>query len=225
MKSVEPKLIQLEEGRELYGLLGAFPRTDEYWEALKREAADSTVVLMWAGNDYNGGFLFEVTPRFDYVRANMPELDESAVLVPAAAVEELFYNVPHMRDCEQMLRALHEAPNCRVILMETPPPKGDDAALRTMLAAEFGAKAEARGFSVENVPLSPPVLRRKLWRSMYDAFRRVALETRTEFLALPAWVFDEGGFLKREYWHSDATHANAAYREAMIADLAERLLA
>jgi hypothetical protein len=224
-ESIEPKIIQLDEERDLFGLVGAFPRTPDYWEALKAEATGSTVVILWAGNDYNGGFLFEVSPRFDFVREDTPEVDETAELVPAGAVEQLFYQVPHMRDLERLLAELREVPDCRVILMETPPPKGDDAELRKRLAAEFGAKAEARGFSVENVPLSPPVLRRKLWLSMYDACRRVVNETGAEYLALPPWAFDEGGFLKVEYWHSDATHANLDYATALKSFLVERLLA
>lgn len=180
--------------------------------------------MVWGGNDHNGLFLFEAAPRFDLVREDTEWFDPTAQLVPSAAVQKLFYAIPHLQECVPILQALDKVAGCRPFLAETPPPKGDDAALRQFMTSEFGAMAQARGISVETAPLTHPQTRLKLWRTMRDAYKALAADAGVEFLPLPAWVFDDVGFLKRDFWHTDATHANGAYAEGLLGHLGDRLL-
>lgn len=222
--SVEPKLFKVDDEREIYGLVGGFPRTPDYWDTLVREARDSVVIVVWGGNDNNGFFLFEANPRFDFVRDDVAWFDPQAHLVPAAAVQNYFYSLAHLREVIPILQRLREVSGARIMLAETPPPRGDDAALREQMKLEYTAMAAEYGVSLDTVPITRRFTRLKLWRAMRDAFKQFAADAGVEYLPLPDWAFDEEGFLKPEYWHTDATHANRAYANELRGHIGEHLL-
>lgn len=220
-----PALVKLEPDLEIYGLFSASPRPPGYWETLQREAEDSTVVLVWGGNDHNAWFLFELTPPFDFVRTDSEFVDPTAHLLPLSLVQRIFATTPHYARCREVVAMLKNAPGCRPMLAETVPPKGDDAALRRFLAVEFRQLMAERGVSAETAPLTKPEIRLKLWRCYRDTYRDLAKEFGVEFLDLPNWTFDEGGFLKREHWQTDTTHASVDYGATLRRHFAHQLLA
>lgn len=215
-----PTFVKLEEDAEIYGVIG--PPKEEYWDVLKKNAQDSIVLLIWGGNDHNAWFLFETTPPFDFVRSDSDFVDDGVRLIPASLVELKFSKTPHSQQCRDLISQLKAIRGCRPILMETPPPKGIDAELRTMLQVEFGGLAKQRGVSLDDMPFTKREIRLKLWRSCRDAYMRIAEEAGIEFLPLPAWVFDAEGFLKREFWQHDATHASIQYGDLMRRHWVER---
>ena len=222
--SAEPTLLKLDDDAEVYGLIGAMPRGPEYWDALREHAADSVVVIVWGGNDHNAWFLFQTTPHFDFVRDDIPEVDESAKLIPASLVHALFYGAGDVGSCKELLKELSAREDCRVLLMETPPPKGDDAELKKFLEIEYAHVAEQRGLSIQDIPLTDRRIRLKLWRAYRDACIRIAEENGADFLRLPQWVFDAEGFLQRKYWQNDATHGSPEYGAKVRRELINGLL-
>lgn len=219
-----PTLIKLEPDLEIYGLFSASPRPKTYWEMLQREGEDSVVVLIWGGNDHNAWFLFETTPPFDFVRPDSEFVDATARLVPLSMMQRLFTSPPHYAECKAVVAMLKSAPGCRLMLMETVPPKGDDAALRRFLAVEFKQLMAEQGVTAETARLTKPEVRLKLWRCFRDAYKNLAQELGVEFLNLPNWTFDERGFLEREHWQTDATHASVDYGAKLRRHIALQLL-
>lgn len=219
-----PTLIKLEPDLEIYGLFSASPRPKTYWEMLQREAEDSVVVLIWGGNDHNAKFLFETTPPFDFVRADSEFVDQTAPLVPLSLVQRIFAIQPHYAECREVLAVLKGARGCRLMLMETVPPKGDDAELRRFLAVEFRQLMAERGVSAETAQLTKPEIRLKLWRCYRDTYKNLAQELGVAFLGLPSWTFDERGFLDREHWQTDVTHASVEYGAKLRRHIAQQLL-
>ncbi|WP_395644526.1 hypothetical protein [Terricaulis sp.] len=219
-----PTLVRLDADAEVYGLVSAMPRGPDYWDALREHAAGSIVVLVWGGNDHNAWFLFQTTPHFDFVRADLPNVDPKAKLIPASLVHQLFYANPEAEQCKALVRELSERGDCRVLMMETPPPKGEEAELKKLLASEYAHVAQQRGMAIENIPLTDRMIRLKLWRAFRDASVRIARENGAEFLSLPAWAFDGEGFFRRAYWQNDATHGSSAYGTQVRRELINGLL-
>ena len=99
-----------------------------------------------------------------------------------------------------------------VVQSEPPPPVPDN---------DFLARISATAFpTIEEYGISPPALRHKLWllhSRIYANFCRVHGIT---YVRNPPEVFDEDGFLRREYW-GDFVHGNAQYGAALLVHLKE----
>lgn len=220
----EPTLVKLDFDQECYGVLGDLPRHERYWELLLKSAEHSIIACLWAGNDHNGWFLLQVADRFDFLRDDIGIVDPTAKILPLKLVRERFLNTADAFKCREVLTALKKIANCEVVLVETPPPKGDDHFVRQVLAVEFKAKAEELGIRLETASLTPPLIRLKLWRTLRDAYAQIARECGVRFLSLPHWAIDTAGFLAREHWQMDATHASQEYGNRLRRHLIESLL-
>lgn len=209
----------------VFGLHGRWPRTHKYWEGLSREARGRTIVLLWKGSDHNASFLIEQPPPFDFVCRSCPSLplQHGATILPEALVRAKFEVLQD--SLHEVLVLLNAAPQCRVVLAATPPPKGDDTELRRYLAAEayYCELLEHLGIAPGEVRLTHPTVRLKLWQTIQELYQEQAERDGVEFLPLPGIAQDEAGFLKREFWAPDATHANAAYGLVMRRHIAETL--
>jgi hypothetical protein len=209
----------------MLGLYGSWPRNVNYWKALARYAPGRVIVVLWRGNDHNACFLIEQPPVFDFVSRGSPSmrLEEDAVIIPEALVRAKFH--PFVAPLHDVLSDLTSQPNCRVVVAGTPPPKGDDEELRRLLQWElyYSQVAEYLGIALEKVKLTPPTIRLKLWQVLQELYQEQAQQDGVEFLPVPDIVRDDAGFLKKEFWAPDATHANAAYGQVMLDHFAQQL--
>ena len=77
----------------ILGLMGGWKgsRTTEYWDALKENAKDKHVVLFWAGNQHNLGFMFKEEETFDFYLKRYGQTEtKNVAFVPKAVVQEHF---------------------------------------------------------------------------------------------------------------------------------------
>ena len=199
------------------GLVGLVDRNSEYWDALVDNAGGKTVLLLYGGNQHLGRFLLAPDPIFDFYISDHPEIqvDQSAVLIPEAMVRDLL-NLPNA-NLSNTLSRLRKVGGCDPVVLGTPPPKGDDEAVRSLLSKEthFVRAAEMRGIDLRDVLLSPRMLRYKLWLIIQSLLGEAAEAEGCKFISVPAGAMDEAGFLKRTYWQLDVTHANEAYGALM----------
>ena len=93
--------------------------------------------------------------------------------------------------------------------IESPPPIRDD---RFIAAA---ADRYFRDTAIAELGVAPAGLRFRLWRLASRLFRTEVERLGCLFLAVPAEVKDEEGFLLPEL-AADATHGNAAYADLLI---------
>jgi hypothetical protein len=116
-------------------------------------------------------------------------------------------------------------PDCQPVICGTPPPKGNDERLRALLANEpyFVSIALAMKAGLQDVELSPRLLRLKLWLVLQEMLEDVARTHSVPFLPVSASAQTGDGFLAEEYWGGDATHANEAYGRVMRDHLAAAL--
>jgi hypothetical protein len=186
-----------------------------YWDALTEVAAGADVGVIWGGNEHNICFFFEAGPRFDFLSTHVPKMDPSAQILPKAAIRQRFQQ--SMTDLGVALERLAMAGANRVALIGTPPPKGDNEALRAFAQLEdfFVEAATSIGQAVETLPITDPHVRLKLWYLLQEMQAEQARARGAMYIPVPKEVQDAEGFLKREFWLADVTHANEAYGDLM----------
>lgn len=210
-----------QHGDGVLGLVGAWPRQfDVYWAAAQEHAKGRTIAVFWGGNVHLSSYLFAPTPLFDFVPSANPDLplDETAVIVPEEAIRALF--AAPIRQLKGRVEALKSVA-AKVLVPGTPPPKEDDAFIREWLHREpyFERLAAQMGLKPGDVPLSPPLLRLKMWIALQGLLRDMAEETEAVFVPVSAAAQTGPGFLSRSYYANDTTHANLAYGDLMLGEL------
>ena len=207
-----PGIVAIQPG--VLGLVGGWPRDDQYWAALVGKSTEATPAIVWQGSQHLGDFLF-ADPPFDFVLSSQPDLpaNENVVLVPEAAVREL--QMRHLMDLVELLKRLEGS---SPMVVATPPAKGDDEALRAFVMSEphFQQQAEALGIDLAKAPILPRWTRYKLWAVIQELMREIAIAHGAEFIPHPAATQDEEGFLRPEYSMPDAGHANEIYGHLML---------
>lgn len=210
-----------------HGLVGAWPREKRYWEQVIALTAAHRVAISWMGNQHNSKYMLLEPPGFDFMLTQQPDLpiDLGVPLVPEQAVRESF--AATFLGLRWMLGQIAQRGGIKPVLIGTPPPKGDNDAVRALLARErhFVRVAEQMGASLDHVAMSAPLLRVKLWRLLQQMMAEIAAEHGLAFWPTPSAAEDAEGFLRREYWSQDATHANAVFGKLMLRDMERRLLA
>jgi hypothetical protein len=210
----------------IFGLYGDYsdPR---YWDALCEAAPGHAIILQWAGNEHNSLFLIEQSPTFDFVLSADPSfaIDPAAVLIPETLIRARLEQVNDPAYLVGLLARLRSRTGGRLFVAGSPPPKGDDEQLRGLLFAEpiFRQLAEKDGTSRDQIRLTSPLVRLKLWHVLQNLYREQAERSGAEFIPVPEAVKDPQGFLRRDLWHDDATHANPTYGAIMLAYLEEQI--
>lgn len=199
---------------------GEWPRSSVYWHSLAEVVRDKTVILIWKGNQHLARYLIADPEKFDFVSSADPSLfvDETALLVPEEALRAQLS--AGKEELDVIFKLLKNTAS-RVVFAGTPPPKGDIDFLRQVLSRErhFRVAMEAAGVDASTVELSPPILQYKLWLLLQDIYRAAAERNGVDFLPSPAQAQDDQGFLLREFWVEDATHANIGYGKLLMADV------
>lgn len=216
-------LLPVEGHDRIFGLHSPWPRPKEYWSTLIRYGSGNTIALLWEGNLHNELFLIEPVPRFDFVLRQFRSLpvDEGVAIVPEALVRakfRLFFGGL----LADLLAALKAQAGCRIALVGTPPPIGDNEHLRGLLPTELPFLNRPPGAMEEQLTLTSPIVRLKLWLVVQQIFEEQAQQAGVDFVPVPDNVTDEIGFLRPEFWGVDLTHSNPAYGRVMVSCLAER---
>jgi hypothetical protein len=116
------------------------------------------------------------------------------------------------------VQKIRGAARCAVFHLAPPPPKQDVDHILSNPDSDF-----TKAGILEN-GVSPAPLRLKLWELQMRVLRKLCEEWDVGLVPPPGEAVDSSGFLKRDYYAKDATHANAAYGELVLRQL-ERLAA
>jgi hypothetical protein len=201
-----------------------------YWDAAVELAKTFRVAVCFLGNQHVAYFMF-LDKRFDFALASHPGLvvDQGVELVPELQVREVFQ--PSISHLEMILTRMLDTGGQRPIVLGTPPPKGDNEAIRrgmqvNAVHADIFAKiASDLSLDPEKAQLAPAYLRLKLWWLLQQMMRETAERLAVEFWPVSELAMTEEGYLRPEYWGGDATHANAAYGALMLDEYEKRLFA
>ncbi|ORA76724.1 hypothetical protein BST28_20585 [Mycolicibacter kumamotonensis] len=214
--SESSELVAGPRGDGMLFLVGPGPKRDmSYFDTLADLAIGADVGIIWNGNEHLALYFFEAETPFDFLSAHVRTMNPSAQMKSQAAIRHRFQQTS-FDTLDVVLKRLATGGLNRIALIGTPPPKGDNEALRALLQTEefFVNWAAQLGHSVETVPITDPYVRLKLWYLLQDMQAEKARARGLMFIPVPKEVQDADGFLKREFWQ-DVTHANRAYGNVM----------
>lgn len=174
------------------------------------------ILLSMGGNEHNVLSMRQTTPRFDFISSDEPDgpLDPKAEIVPEAAIRETLRD--YMRENMQVLRALRAASPLPMALIEPPPPL-PRAHVLAYPKEFFRSQFDQQGMSSD-------ALRRKAWRVETRMLQAICGEIGVAYVPTTPELIGPDGLLKAEACGQDASHANEAYGEIMIAAAARLMM-
>jgi hypothetical protein len=116
-----------------------------------------------------------------------------------------------------MLKSLRKVTAARLVHLIPPPPKADNDFIKRHHEQFFAQHG------IATLGVSSPALRLKFWSLQREILEAICRKRGIEVL-LPPGKTVESGFLRPEYYGSDATHANWLYGEMVIRALEKRFL-
>lgn len=174
---------------------------------------DDLIVSMIGGNQHAALSLIQHPRPFDVATATgtIPEQpDGKAVqLVPRNALRAIFEQNFQSNDGKRILAIADAGPQRTVHLM-APPPKDNEAHILKKVETDFAAKG------IMEKGVSPAPLRQRMWGIQNEALKVVLSKSSVDLLPPPDKTMQPDGFLKPEYYASDATHANMKYGAEVI---------
>ncbi len=180
-----------------------------------RGKAKINLVLLLGGSYHNIIGLFKMTPAFDFIHPDYPdlELDEKAEIIPFNAIKNLLY--AEVCKYEEILSVISDL-SFNALHLEPPPPLDDEQLIMDNLESYFTDRY--------NSPrLANPNIRFKLWRLYSDLFCGLCKKYNVPYIPAPETMIINGKFLKREAY-LDTIHANRFYAEHYINLLESRLV-
>lgn len=188
--------------------------------ALVRDATpDEVFVLALRGNHYNSFGLMQHPRPFDFTD------QAEAGVAPHTAAEQIPYTL--MRDYfdallrrgyGRILRQLAELNAAPMLCLSSPAPKEDAEFILRHAESHFVSSGLA------DSGVSPASTRLRLWTLQNRVLKDFCDEIGVKFLWNPDGVRDEHGYLRREFYANDATHANASYGALVLRQIAEAIL-
>lgn len=220
-------LLRLEpiqnDGPAVYGVMGAWngSRDEVYWKFVAKHAKDRCIIISWAGNQHNSGFIFSNEESFDFVlnRKDHNPLAEGKTIIPKSVLVEHFK--PTLGGLAKVIEILKKGEPSKIILLETPRPKGDGNFILPFIKSSqhFIDLAEKHGLKVDLLAISTLGFRLKLWQLIQELLANVANDHSVEYVSVPAELKTAEGGMKKEFWANDVTHANTNYGIAVIRHL------
>jgi len=152
-----------------------------------------------------------------YVLTEQPMPDQR--IIPVNVIFDAFVD---LQKKNKLILELKKSTKARTLHLATPPPKFDN---------DFIKKFIEKKISVESLHnwygdiVNPPQVRQALWRIEMESMKVVLEELGISLLPPPGSAMTPSGFLKEDYYASDATHANHRYGSLVIAQMVEFLMA
>lgn len=190
---------------------------DEAKEIARSMPAEAPLLIAMLGTYHNIVGLLRAEPEYDFL-LNTEDAPEPAVQsrIPhramAASFEDHLKRAGSVRD----LKAVTKSP---VYILGTPPPKQDNEFLLDKFMRQ--KRPEYRGRSVADIGIERATTRLKLWKMETELTAKWAASYGIGYLGPPAESVDSVGFLRRDYYNDDATHANAGYGALVIQQILE----
>lgn len=185
--------------------------------AVSMVAESTTDVLIAStigGNQHQVFGLVQHPVAFDFMEPGRPGAydSEASKLIPYQAMWAAFETRLRKGDGKP-LTTLRQAAGRPIYHLTAPPPKESAAHILQRHESHF---VEA-GLAAKGV--TPAPIRLKLWRLQCAVLHSLCTEWDIRLLPPPEGTQTPEGFLKPEFYHNDATHANVAYGELVLRQL------
>lgn len=178
---------------------------------------EDMVLSMIGGNHHAIASTLQHPQPFDFFTPDaQAPVNAGAEIIPYRALMQGFGKGVLKKEGKQLLR-LQQATRARIVHLLPPPPKFDSV----HVARHAGKNLAPHGIAPSQV--SPPELRLKFWILQSLVLQKWCGDRAIEVLQPPSEAL-EHGFLRREYWNPDATHANELYGELVLRLVEKRFL-
>jgi hypothetical protein len=175
--------------------------------------ASDIVLSMVGGNQHAVFSTIQHPVPFDFLEPGAEAVIAPAVeIIPHRVVASFFADWLKKGD-GRSIEAIRNATKARVIHVIPPPPKADNAFINAHHETVFARE----GISAQGV--SPPALRMRFWRLQTRLLAKFCKSIGVEVLMPPGRTLDEEGFLGKDFYAKDATHANSAYGEFVLREV------
>lgn len=188
------------------------PTLRDAMEALVRRSP--LIFSSLGGNYYNALGLITHPRRFDFVLSEQTDLPliPGHEIIPEVFVREAL--LPHLENVTfRLLRILRGMTAGKIFHLESPPPIPSEDHIRRFPGV-FAHRVEELG-------VSPALLRYKLWRLQSRLFAEACEAADVQFVPVPPATQDADGFLVEAAWHRDPTHGNAWYGAQVMQQISE----
>jgi len=179
--------------------------------------ADATRFILTAlgGNEHNVLAIGQFDPPIDFILGEAPDLPlaQGCDIMPEAALRETFRQL--MTETFDMLRAIRATTDAPIVQVEPPPP--------TPRAQVLAYPQEFFQTTIDPGQIPPDLFRYKMWRLQSGLYREVCEKIGVVYIETPSAFIDDAGMMAQIALSGDATHANAAYGEAILTYILQRL--
>jgi hypothetical protein len=189
---------------------------EEFLEKISALEPEDLVFSMIGGNQHAVFSLVQHSKRFDFFEpGDKTPIEQGAEAIPYRLLAGFFEQAIRNGDGKS-LEALRAATSARVVHILPPPPKGDNEFLQEHHESVFANEDIAtRG-------VSSPALRLKFWTLQKRILQELCDTLGIELMMPPAATLDKRGFLARDFYAKDATHANYLYGEFILREVESR---
>lgn len=172
-------------------------------------------VSMFGGNAHNALTLLEMDEPFDVILPSEPDLPRlpGRRLIPYDAVRAFIeYQARFHIMNTSVMSQRKDGP---LFHIESPPPIGDNHYVSLHLENYFKEQGDR--------PITPPLLRYKLWRVHSQIVREACEAYGVTFIPAPDEGMLDGKWLRPEGYSGDSTHAGEWYGRLICQQIEERL--
>ena len=191
---------------------------EEFLEIVRPLGPQDVVLSMIGGNQHAVFSTIQHADPFDFMDPDGRDAtDPKASLIPYRVLADSFEKGIRNGD-GRSIEALRKATSARVVHVIPPPPKEDN---------EFIAQFHETFFASEGISsrgVSSPALRLKFWKLQTRVLEQLCRDIGVEVAMPPSKALDRQGFLARDFYANDATHANHHYGELLLRDVESRFL-
>lgn len=170
---------------------------------------DDIIAISLAGTLHNIFGLLRHDPPFDFYTADDEGVEPGTQVIPFHAVRDLLYDSARNN---RNITAITKAANCRVFHLPTPAPKEDNEFIQEKTV-------RYRDRFVLDAGINSPAIRLKLWKLEMEVVEDLCRKWGISFIPAPLGSQTDAGFLRKDYYGGDATHANEAYGELVLRQL------
>lgn len=193
---------------------GGFQAGMGFIDALQQEIEGADLLFSCvAGNAHNLLGLVNHPRPYDFVLENNPDLPlhPEYEVVPSRIVKQAMLRQGDIGPAFWLLKTIKQTAGIPFVHCESPPPIPSADHINTYPGI-FKEIIAQNG-------IAPALFRYKLWRVQSLLFKAECDAAELDFLPVPAGMIDESGFLIKDAWNPDPSHANYLYGQAVIEQL------
>ena len=185
---------------------------DEALGIVRSLGPNDVLVSVIGGNQHAVFSTIQHPQPFDFITPEGGPPAKGAEMVPFRALYDYFRDSLRKGDGET-IDTLRRSTTARMVHLLAPPPKRKNAWIEHYHDTFFASEGITR------LGVSSPDLRIKFWRLQNRAIEEICADLGIEVMGPPPDGCDEDGFLARDCYAGDATHANVKYGELVLRQL------